>query len=165
MNTKGPEGTIGWKKILHHLTGGLSHYLKCFDHPTWCRISAISSSTMKIPSPSWVIGLKAVVGGMDCLKKQQSRSGIRILVRLRSTPCFSNPGCDDIRNNEIQDRWYHATYLKYFKVIFWIRNVSAFHLSIHWYRRIFRVKVRGKESLLVALYMYSTGPIVYSFSI
>ena len=31
-------------EILHQLIGSLSHYLRGFTHPRWCRISAINSS-------------------------------------------------------------------------------------------------------------------------
>jgi hypothetical protein len=32
------------EEILHQLIDGLSHYLKGFNHPWWCRISSIHSS-------------------------------------------------------------------------------------------------------------------------
>ena len=33
-------------EILHQLIGSLSHYLKGFIHPRWCKISAINSMEM-----------------------------------------------------------------------------------------------------------------------
>ena len=41
-------------EILHQLIGSLSHYLQGFNHPMWCRISSINSSShsvmLKVPS-------------------------------------------------------------------------------------------------------------------
>ena len=34
-------------EILHQLIGSFSHYLQCFIHPRWCRISAINSSNQR----------------------------------------------------------------------------------------------------------------------
>ena len=35
------------EEFLHQLIGSLSHYLHCFSHPRWCRISAINSITCR----------------------------------------------------------------------------------------------------------------------
>ena len=43
-------GVLLWmEEILHQLVGGLSHYLQGFNHPRWCRISAISSINVISP--------------------------------------------------------------------------------------------------------------------
>ena len=36
-------GVLLMEEFLHQLIGGLSHYLKGFIHPRWCRISSINS--------------------------------------------------------------------------------------------------------------------------
>ena len=38
-------------KILHHQGWWLSHYLKGFNHPRWCRISSINSSSSNVNHP------------------------------------------------------------------------------------------------------------------
>ncbi len=48
-----PTGWCTWfillmAEILHQLIGSLSHYLRGFIHPRWCRISAINSSTISL---------------------------------------------------------------------------------------------------------------------
>ena len=47
-----PQSTLV-KEILHQLIGSLSHYLQCFIHPRWCRISSINS-IMNCPPKSSV---------------------------------------------------------------------------------------------------------------
>ena len=42
--------------ILHQLIGSLSHYLRGFIYPRWCRISSINSITVNLPCsliPTW----------------------------------------------------------------------------------------------------------------
>ena len=42
------------EEILHQLIDGLSHYLKGFNHPRWCRISTIAIQRSNYGPSPWV---------------------------------------------------------------------------------------------------------------
>ena len=55
---------IEWmEEILHQLIAGLSHYLQEFNHPRWCRISAISGiSPAYLQHSPWLLRAEALQG-------------------------------------------------------------------------------------------------------
>ena len=67
-------------KILHHEGWWLSHYLKGFNHPKWCRISSINSHT-------W----------------------LRYTLKLNSLPLKKNMGLEDEKKRDPKGWWYRVT--------------------------------------------------------
>ena len=63
--------TVDGRNPANQLKGSLSHYLQCFMHPRWCRISSINSkSRLHIQVlRSWSIMYTSFVVGCSCVHR------------------------------------------------------------------------------------------------
>ena len=113
------------EEILHHLVDSLSHYLQCFIHPRWCRISSINSMLRPlchVPSPTsaQVLGGRSsgYPWGQSATSSGKATEGSHGLEQSH----YVSSGYGNTKRRDVQSLWstVHLQYLmRYDDILYW----------------------------------------------